>query len=87
MISFVHSLDSDLLYNTLEYIFRVEEFELSEPMKLNDRNSIWEAYEEYKKLVGAEQALQSIIKAMGTDELVSSLAYIFRMNDFEEAYK
>lgn len=34
--------------------------------------------------VGAEKALADITGAMGTDELSSNLAYIFRMNDFKE---
>ena len=34
--------------------------------------------------VGAEAALDDIAKAMGTEELSSCLAFIFRNNDFKE---
>lgn len=35
-------------------------------------------------VVGAEQAVWDLARAMGNDELASNLAYIFRMNDFRE---
>ena len=44
----------------------------------------WDKLELWKETVGAEQALDDIAKAMGTDELSSCLAFIFRNNDFRE---
>lgn len=44
----------------------------------------WDKLELWKETVGAEAALDDLAKAMGTDELSSCLAFIFRNNDFKE---
>lgn len=44
----------------------------------------WDKLELWKETVGAEAALDDLAKAMGTDELSSCLAFIFRDNDFKE---
>lgn len=44
----------------------------------------WDKLQLWIDAVGAEQALDDITKAMGTDELSSCLAFIFRNNDFRE---
>lgn len=55
-------------------------------------NNGWVVNEEeaYEKLqlwideVGAEKALDDVARAIGNGQLAEALAYIFRMNDFEE---
>ena len=72
-----------------------EEFKKSIKSKLNKKagesygwvvnpEDAWDKLELWKETVGAEQALDDLAKAMGTDELSSCLAFIFRNNDFKE---
>lgn len=79
------AMGNDELFENLEYIFRVEEFEPSESMEKSNPESIWNAFEEWK-MYDPESSLLSLEKAMGTEELAENLAYIFRMEDFKEAY-
>lgn len=44
----------------------------------------WDKLQLWIDTVGAEAALDDIAKAMGTEELSSCLAFIFRNNDFRE---
>lgn len=44
----------------------------------------WDKLQLWIDTVGAEAALDDIAKAMGTEELSSCLAFIFRNNDFKE---
>ena len=44
----------------------------------------WDKLQLWVDTVGAEAALDDITKAMGTEELSSCLAFIFRNNDFKE---
>ena len=72
-----------------------EEFKKSISSKLNKKagesygwvvnpEDAWNKLELWKETVGAEAALDDLAKAMGTDELSSCLAFIFRNNDFKE---
>ena len=49
-----------------------------------DPNEAWDKLQLWVDAVGAEQALNDIAGAMGTDELSECLAFIFRNNDFRE---
>ena len=49
-------------------------------------DNIWDLYEEMKEAFGAEELLESIVRAMGTYDLGDILAYICRMNDFDSQY-
>lgn len=44
----------------------------------------WDKYEYAKEIMGAEELLNNLTQAIGTDELAEDLAFIFRMNDFRE---
>lgn len=44
---------------------------------------VWDLYEEMLEAFGAENLLESLVKALGTYELADNLAYICRMNDFD----
>lgn len=50
-----------------------------------DPSEAWDKLQLWVDAVGAEQALDDIAKAMGTDELSECLAFIFRNNDFRES--
>ena len=49
------------------------------------RGKEFEAFEEYVELVGEKHALDSIVRAMGTEELGNTLAFIFRNEDFNNS--
>ena len=46
----------------------------------------WDAYEFACEYMGKESVDEQIIESLGTDELAACLAFIFRMNDFDEWY-
>ena len=49
-----------------------------------DENEAWEAYEFACDYFGKEELDDQIVSSLSVDELASSLAFIFRMNDFRE---
>ena len=49
-------------------------------------DNIWDLYEDMKESFGAEELLESIVKAMGTYDLGDILTYICRMNDYDSVY-
>ena len=49
-----------------------------------DENEAWEAYEFACEYFGKDNLDDQIVTSLGVDELASSLAFIFRMNDFRE---
>lgn len=49
-----------------------------------DENEAWEAYEFACDYFGKENLDDQIVSSLSVDELASSLAFIFRMNDFRE---
>lgn len=49
-------------------------------------DNIWNLYEDMKEYFGAEELLESIVRAMGTYDLGDTLTYICRMNDYESPY-
>ena len=49
-----------------------------------DDNEAWEAYEFACEYFGKDNLDDQIVTSLGVDELASSLAFIFRMNDFRE---
>lgn len=51
-----------------------------------DANEAYEAYEFACEYFGKEQLDADIVDCLSSDELADNLAYIFRMNDFEEWY-
>lgn len=62
-----------------------------------DSSNAWDAYDLAIEYLGADELCEALAKAMGTDELASNLAYIFRMyeipfgddedDDFEESVR
>lgn len=46
----------------------------------------WDAYEFACEYMGKESVDEQIIQSLSTDELAACLAFIFRMNDFDEWY-
>ena len=73
------AMGTDELEDNLEYIFRVEELG-----DFEDYDDVWDAYDYALETVGAGNLLDSLAKAMGTDELAANLVFIFRMNDFRD---
>ena len=69
----------DLVEN-LEYVCR--EFGYAE--EIEDIEEPWSKFEYAKELIGAENLLDNLSRAIGYDELAECMAYIFRMNDFQE---
>lgn len=51
-----------------------------------DNNMVTDALEQYVNDVGYEYALNSITKALPTQELKETLEYIFRMEDYDSDY-
>lgn len=51
-----------------------------------DSNEAWDAYNFACEYFGKEQLDAEIVEGLSTDELAESLAFIFRMNDFQEWY-
>lgn len=49
-------------------------------------DNIWNLYEDMKEAFGAEELLESIVRAMGTYDLGDTLTYICRMNDYNSQY-
>lgn len=51
-----------------------------------DESEAWEAYEFACDYLGKETVDEEIIRGLSTDELAESLAYMFRMYEFNEWY-
>lgn len=51
-----------------------------------DANEAQEAYDFACEYFGKEELDADIVSCLSSDELADNLAYIFRMNDFEEWY-
>ena len=49
------------------------------------RGKEWDAFEQARQVFGDETLLSQIAKAMGTDDLGTTLAFIFRNNDFTDS--
>lgn len=52
-----------------------------------DPSEAWEAYEFACEVLGKEYVDNDIVTGLSTDELAESLAYMFRMNEFDEWYE
>ena len=70
----------DNLEEDVEWIAR--QFGVAE--ELEDVNSTWEKHEKLRDLIGVHDYFENLHRAMGYDELAACLAFIFRMNDFQE---
>lgn len=49
-----------------------------------DENDAWEAYELYCEYKGKDYVDSAIVDTLSVDELASSLAFLFRNDDFRE---
>lgn len=49
-----------------------------------ESDEAWDKWELWKQQVGGEEAGDDLARALGNNELADNLAYIFRMNDFQE---
>lgn len=58
---------------------------MSKPMTTNEK---WEVFERYRELVGDSNAIESLARAMGMNDLMACLEHIDRceeLNLFEES--
>lgn len=82
----VSSLGTESLAESLEYIFRIHDFNDWKERNNDDgevtSSNVWEAYDCACEYFGKDNLNDIIVGDLGTDELSDSLAYIFRMNDF-----
>ena len=52
-----------------------------------DTATLWEVFEEVENLLGTDELLLALAKAMGTDELHDNLKYIARVYDLQKGWK
>lgn len=70
----------DNLKEDIEWISR--QFGVVE--ELEGFDSTWEKHEELRHLIGTHEYFENLWRAMGYDELAACMAFIFRMNNFQE---
>ena len=70
----------DNLKEDIEWIAR--QFGVAEELEQYD--SVWDKHNELKELIGTHEYFENLHRAMGYDELAACLAFIFRMNDFQQ---
>ena len=74
------ALSSDDLEENLEWICQQRGF----AEDIEDVQNPWDKYEIAKEYIGYEELSDDLSQAVGYDELAECMAYIFRMNDFQE---
>lgn len=70
----------DNLKEDIEWI--AQQFGVAEELEQYD--SVWDKHNELKELIGTHEYFENLHRAMGYDELAACLAFIFRMNDFQQ---
>ena len=70
----------DNLEEDIEWI--AQQFGVAEELEQYD--SVWDKHNELRNLIGTHEYFENLHRAMGYDELAACLAFIFRMNNFQE---